>query len=260
MHNLLQRLKALRRFDLAQPWRLGMPHWPTHPPYTHSLTKLHGDIVLAGGASSAADAISLGTHTGTHIDAPAHFSRHGRLHGGADVAAVQDYALGIAGHGVDRLGLMLTRCILLDAAADGPLAPETGLGAKALAQAERAAGVRIEAGDAVLIRTGWGARWNAPAAFVNARRQPGVTLDGAAWLSARGVALAGSDTVAFERTPSAEMAVHVHLLVEHGIPIVECLNLEELAAAHAYESLLVLSPLRLEGATASPCRPYALVE
>jgi len=60
---------------------------------------------------------------------------------------------------------------------------------------------------------------------------PGVTLDGARWLSGRGIFAAGSDTASFERMPSALMEVHVHLLVECGIHIMECLRLEELAAA-----------------------------
>ena len=54
------------------------------------------------------------------------------------------------------------------------------------------------------------------------------------------------------------MPVHVHLLVESGIHIVECLNLEELAAAKVYEFLFVALPLKIRGATGSPIRPIAL--
>ncbi len=39
------------------------------------------------------------------------------------------------------------------------------------------------------------------------------------------------------------MAVHVHLLVESGIHIIECLNLEDLAASGAREFLFVAAPL-----------------
>ena len=55
------------------------------------------------------------------------------------------------------------------------------------------------------------------------------------------------------------MPVHVHLLVESGIHIIECLNLEELAAAGVREFLFVALPLKIEGGTASPIRPIALV-
>jgi kynurenine formamidase len=56
------------------------------------------------------------------------------------------------------------------------------------------------------------------------------------------------------------MEVHVHLLVEAGIPILECLALEALSAARVGEFLFVAAPLKLDGATGSPLRPCALVE
>jgi kynurenine formamidase len=55
------------------------------------------------------------------------------------------------------------------------------------------------------------------------------------------------------------MPVHVHLLVESGIHILECLNLEELAAAGAWTFLLVAAPLKIRGATGAPVRPLAIV-
>jgi kynurenine formamidase len=77
-------------------------------------------------------------------------------------------------------------------------------------------------------------------------------------LSERGVFAAGSDTVAFERVPTATMPVHVHLLVESGIHIIEALNLEELAREKVYEFVFVAAPMKIRGATGSPIRPLAL--
>jgi kynurenine formamidase len=54
------------------------------------------------------------------------------------------------------------------------------------------------------------------------------------------------------------MPVHVHLLVESGIHIVEVLNLEELAAAGVREFVFVGAPLKIEGATGAPLRAFAL--
>ena len=51
------------------------------------------------------------------------------------------------------------------------------------------------------------------------------------------------------------MPVHVHLLVESGIHIIECLNLEELAAARVTELLFIAAPLKIRGATGAPMRP-----
>jgi kynurenine formamidase len=263
MRDLINRLSALRRFDLAQNWHAGMPHYPSHPPYARSLTKLHGDFVLENGASSASDAVSFGTHTGTHIDALCHYSLGGRLHGGGEVSRLQDWTDGIAQHGAETMPLFLQRGVLLDVArmfGDGPLDAGMALDAALLERAEETSGARLERGGVALIRTAWGQYWGEPRRFVNGLRMPGVTLDGARWLSRRGVAAAGSDTLSFERLPSPRMEVHVHLLVEAGIHILECLALEELSAARVSEFVFVAAPLKLDGATASPLRPYALAE
>jgi kynurenine formamidase len=65
-----------------------------------------------------------------------------------------------------------------------------------------------------------------------------------------------------ERDPDTNMMLfgHVHLLVTHGIHIIENLNLEELAAAGHHEFCFVGVPLKFRGATGSPIRPLALVD
>jgi kynurenine formamidase len=52
---------------------------------------------------------------------------------------------------------------------------------------------------------------------------------------------------------------HAHLLVTHGIHIIENLNLDELAAAQQYAFCFIGIPLKFRGATGSPIRPLALV-
>ena len=103
------------------------------------------------------------------------------------------------------------------------------------------------------------AHWHEPARYLSQGHGPGPSLAGARWLSEHGVFAAGSDTVAFEKIPSETMPVHVHLLVESGIHIIECLNLEELAAAKVREFLFVGAPLKIRGATGAPLRPLALL-
>ena len=93
----------------------------------------------------------------------------------------------------------------------------------------------------------------------NDTRCPGPGLAAAQWLSARGIFAAGSDTVPFERSPDPKMPVHVHLLVESGIHIIECLNLEELARDGVREFFFVGAPMKIRGATGAPIRPLAIV-
>ncbi len=255
----LAQFRNARLFDLAQPYFLGMPHYPSHPPFLFSLSKKHGDVVAAGGASSASEAIALGGHVGTHMDALCHFSKDGRLHGGVAAAQVQSYARGIAHLSIDTVGLILRRGVLLDVAGADPLPEDFTITPENLADCVERQRVEIQPGDVVLLRTGWGRFFSDPARYVNDLRTPGPALPAARWLSRRGVFAVGSDTLTFERVPAPGMPVHVHLLVEAGIHILEALYLEELAAASVSTFLFVAAPLKIRGGTGSPIRPFAVV-
>jgi kynurenine formamidase len=259
---LAEAIGRFRVIDLAQPYFTGMPHYPLHAPYLYSLSKKHGEFVNSGGASSAAEAIALSTHTGTHIDALCHYSANGKLHGGEDPVELQSYASGFSRLSVDTIEPIFRRGVLLDIArvvrldvlpVDFVITPAH------LESALAAAGAEIRVGDVVLLRTGWSRYWNDPGRFISEVRSPGPALEGSRWLSAHKIFAAGSDTAPFEFAPSPTMAVHVHLLVESGIHIIECLNLEVLAESCASEFLFIAAPLKIRGGTASPIRPVALV-
>jgi len=262
MTPLIDLLTSARVYDLAQPYFTGMPHHPAHPPFLFSLVKSHGEYLGPIGNSSASDAIALGSHVGTHIDALCHFSCGGKLYGGDEAAGLQSYGGGLRRHSIDTVPPILRRGVLLDiapAAGLDPLPDDFEITAAQLDAAVSAAGVAIKPGDVVLLRTGWARYFRDPGKFISQVHGPGPGVAGARWLSSRGIFAAGSDTVAFEKVPDLAMPVHVHLLVEHGIHIVECLNLEELAKAGVSEFAFVALPLKLEGATGSPVRPIALV-
>jgi kynurenine formamidase len=260
MPTLFDLLASAKVYDLAQPYFTGMPHHPSHPPFLFSLVKSHGEYVGPIGNSSASDAIALGSHVGTHIDALCHFSCGGKLYGGHDAADQQSYSGGLRRHSIDTVPPILRRAILLDIAAMAGLDPLPADFEITPAHLDAAAGnIEIHSGDIVLLRTGWARYFRDPGTFISEVHGPGPAIAGAQWLSSRGVFAAGSDTVAFEKVPDVAMPVHVHLLVEHGIHIIECLNLEELAKSAVREFLFVALPLKLEGATASPVRPIALV-
>jgi kynurenine formamidase len=259
---LLKAIAEARIYDLGQPYFVGMPHHPMHPPFLFSLTKMHGDYVMPNGGSSASESLALGGHLGTHIDALCHFSCGGRLHGGNDVAAAQSYSGGMKQLSVDTLAPIVRRGVLLDIAgaqkleslpASFEITPEH------LANAARTQAVEIKPGDVLLLRTGWGAFFQDVARFESQMHGPGPGEEAARWLSSKQIFAAGSDTINFEFVPSRTMPVHVHLLVESGIHIIECLNLEQLAAERIYEFVFVASPLKFRGATGSPIRPFALV-
>ena len=262
MNGLLELLTAAKVYDLAQPYFAGMPHYPTHPPFLFGLTKLHGDAVGPAGNSSAADAIAMGSHVGTHIDALCHFSCGGKLHGGDDVAPLQSYVGGLRKHSVDTVAPILRRGVLLDIAGalgGSPLAEDFEVKPEHLEAVARAQAVEIRQGDVVLLRTGWARFFEDARQYVRNAHGPGPSLAGAQWLSVRGIFAAGADTVAFEKVPAPAMPAHVHLLVDSGVHIIECLNLEDLAADQVWEFVFVAAPMKIRGATGAPVRPLALV-
>jgi kynurenine formamidase len=257
--DLLHQLQSAKTYDLAQSYFIGMPHHPVHPPYLFSLVKKHGEYVTAAGGSSASEALGFGGHVGTHIDALCHFSRSGKLHDGGEVA--QSYTGGLERLSVDTIAPIFRRGVLLDIArqenmdvlpVDFTITPEH------LEAAERAQNIAVREGDVVLLRTGWARYWEDAGRFISQVRGPGPGEAGARWVSARHAFAAGSDTVAFEFVPAPNMPVHVHLLVESGIHIIECLNLEQLAADGVYEFIFIAAPLKIRGGTGSPIRPLAL--
>ncbi len=259
---MVDRWRNARVYDLGVPYFVGMPHYPTHPPFLYSLTKVHGEVVLPGGTSAAAEAIALGSHVGTHMDALCHFSKDGKWHGGLETRGCQSYTEGMAQYSIDTVAPVIRRGLLLDIArvegvdvlpVDFTVTPRH-MEAACLQQ-----GVVLEAGDVVFLRTGWMRYWNEPAKYIANVHGPGPELEGARWLTERLVYAVGSDTVSFEKVPSPSMAVHVHLLVESGVHIIEVLNLEELARDQVNEFLLVAAPMKIRGATGAPVRPLAIV-
>ena len=248
-----------RVYDLAQPYFVGMPHYPTHPPFLFGLTKKHGDIMLEKANSSAADAITFGGHVGTHIDALNHFSCAGKLYGGKTAEDVQTYGGGVDHLSAETIPPIVRRGVLLDVAGQQgheALPKDFAIEPAHLESAQRA---EVRDGDVVLIRTGWARYFEHAAKYVCEVHGPGPEFAAAQWLSKRGIFAAGSDTIAFEKVPSKEMPVHVHLLVDSGIHIIEVLNLEELARDHVYEFTFVAAPLKIRGGTGAPIRPLAFI-
>lgn len=250
--------------DLAQPLHAGIPVSPSHPGFKHALLRRHGDAVRVDGTSGANDMLVLGTHTATHIDALAHISHDGLLHGGVDAHAAQVGGRFVE-HGVHTIAPVVAPGVLLDVPAQrgvGRLAAGQAITAADLERA--AAGRQIEPGSVLLVRTGWGRLWDDPAGFLSHDDGvPGPDEGACEWLAARSPCLVGSDTTAFEHIPAgaghARLPGHRVLLVEAGVPIMEMLQLERLASVGAADFTVVAAPLAIVGATGSPLRPIALV-
>jgi len=259
MQPLLESIEKARVFDLEQLRYAGAPSHPAHAPGFNYFLHRHHARGAAEARTGASGIIVTPEHSGTHIDALAHQAENLTLHGGIHVDEGVQTSVGFRKLGIETMAALVCRGVLLDVAGDKRLDPEHAV---TPADLERAQRVEVREGDAVLVRTGYGALWSKPDEYL---RAAGVGAAGSRWLVERKVRAVGADNMAFDvmsSTPDPELKVtlpgHVLLLVRAGIPIIENLNLEELASAKVYEFLFVCLPLKMRGATGSPVRPIAI--
>jgi kynurenine formamidase len=253
-----------RVYDLAHAMEPGMPVSPNHPGYRMALLRRHGDMVRADGGSAANEMIVVGGHTGTHLDALAHVSQGGKLHGGLSAAEVQTGGR-FSMLGVETVEPIFCRGVLLDVAECRGESVGAGepITAAELTRVAEQQGTPVPHDGAVLIRSGWARHWGEPETYLgHSGGVPGPDASAAEWLAQARPRVTGHDSMAYEHLPPGAghtlLPVHRILLVKHGIHIIENLDLEQLAADRVYEFLFVCLPLKFVGATGSPVRPIAV--
>ena len=199
---------ARQLIDISMPLRNGMVHWPSDPAprFERLMERRRGDPYTL-------TALALSVHTGTHVDAPAHYLRGGRT--------------------VDEMDL---------AGLVGPVRVLEIADAAAVTAAELARH-RIRRGDRVLFKT----RNSLIAAGRRlATDYVALAADAASALAARGVLAVGVDALSVD--PPECDAAHLALL-EAGIWIIEGLRLGGVPAGR-YELLCLPLRLATEGAPA----------
>ena len=172
---------------------------------------------------------------------------------------------GFTAMGVDQIGTILTRGVLIDVAGlkgVDMLEDEYEITVEDLEAALERQELELREGDAVLIRTGWGALWGEDNERYNAST-PGIGVAAAEWLIERDPILIGSDNwpveVAPSKTlPSASLPVHQIALVVHGVHLLENLDLSALAERGDPEFAFALQPIKVAGGTGSAVAPVAL--
>ena len=277
-------LTSARLIDLSHTWEIQSPIASVNPKYSFALAATHGKTrgtFNDGGQLSFAseDMHWSGQHGAPSIDAIGHIGRDGKLFGGVDAERTTANPAGIGATGtganlaIDQFppDLMVNRGVLLDVATmvqgnASPLPANFEITAAHLERAAQRQGVQLRKGDTVFIRTGWGPYFRSDTALYAGEASPGPGLDAADFLIRSGARVVGNDTLTFEKRPPVVTSpkfqvfpVHMRLIADSGIYIVENLNLEELAAAKAYEFAVVVPPLKVKGGTGSAVRIFALV-
>jgi kynurenine formamidase len=225
-----------------------------------------GDLV---DASSFADFLGIAPHgmAHTHLDALCHFLHNGQMYNGFPASRVTSAgatALSIEA-GADGI---VSRGVLLDVpAAKGRdwLEPGEAIHPDDLEAAEQQAGIQVESGDILLVRTGRHRRRRELGDWNGRETLAGLHASCLPWLWQRQVAVLGCDGVS-DVIPSQisdfRMPIHVVTIVSMGIHLIDNCDLEALAEACAakrrWSFLLTLAPLRLSQGTASLLNPIAV--
>jgi arylformamidase len=199
--------------DVSVPLRTGMVHWPDNPP-----VRIERMLDISKGASANVSALSMGSHTGTHMDAPVHFLNDGTTLDEMDLGATMGRA----------------RVIELDAA-----------------EAIRLQDVddkNIVAGERIIFKTrnSTSAWWSEPfdEHFVY------VAREAADFLAGQGIRMVGVDYLSVGGFKRDGAETHRALLAA-GIWIIEGLQLSRIQPGD-YE--LICLPLLISGADGAPAR------
>jgi kynurenine formamidase len=193
--------------------------------------------------------IHTGEHTGTHVDAPVHWSS-GR--DGLDVSQL-------------ALRTLVAPAAVVDVAERAGADPDFLLGIDDVRQWEADHGP-LPAGGWLLLRTGWDERSADAARFLNADEtgphSPGISAECARWLAEQtqlvglGVETVGTDAGAAHGFDPPFPCHHYFL----GAGKMGLTQLQNVASLPATGAVLVVSPLPIVGGSGSPARVYAMVE
>ena len=199
--------------DVSVPISAHMPIWPDNPPVL--LERVRD---MDRGDHNNVSRLSLGVHTGTHVDAPLHFVANG--------AAAEQLPLDV----------LIGRATLIHLS-DVSQVSEQDLRGAVMLPVER-----------LLIRTRNSEWWRRGDTTFH-RDMVGLTDDAARWIVQSGIKLVGVDYLSVA-PPGFGTPVH-RILLEARTVIVEGLNLSEV---HAGEYQLWCLPLRLVGSDGAPAR------
>lgn len=215
-----------RVIDLSHPLRTGMPVFPGDPE-----VRIRPAVTIPEAGVNVMS-LELGSHSGTHVDAPSH---------SVDGAAT-----------IDRIdpGRLIgpARVITLTG-----LAPRTRIDIAAVGDQLQA----VRPGEIVLFRTDWSTRFGEPAYLDHPFLDPAV---GIALLRA-GVTVMGVDTLNPDETPLGDAAPHLpfhDVFLGAGGLIIE--NLTGLGQVTAPEPWFIGLPLRIDGGDGSPLRAVVVEE
>jgi len=202
----------------------------------------------------------------SHLDAQRHIAVDGKIFNGYPEESVDQIGKGNMGVHHMKNGIF-TRGVLVDIPllkGVPYLEPGTSITIEDLEAWEKKSNLTVQSGDVLLIRTGRWAREKEKGMWKFDEYAAGLHASTAKWLKERDVAVLGSDGTADVLPSGCESQTHpLHqlVLIGLGMPLLDNLNLEDIAVVAAnqnrWEFLLVVAPMRIIGGTGSPVNPIA---
>lgn len=264
--------RAAASVRTGRVYRLGLPigraslppvhNRPAPERYTLSAPADASEMEMFGaapGVGANEDVIVIPSHMGTHMDALCHVFADDTIYNGHPAGAFTPRT-GASRCSIERTAAFAARVVVLDVERHtGGLAPGQPIDGDLLEAVRAAAGVEMFPGDAVLVRTGWAERFLAGERGSYA--QAGLGLGSVDFLADHDVAVVGVDNTAVECIPFDEgifLGVHIELLRNLGVTLLEHLHLGELSADGVAEGMLVVAGLPVTGAAGSPINPIVI--
>jgi kynurenine formamidase len=251
---------------MALPWN--MVSGPDNPhPALHFMTDM-GDVESPE-PTGIKDFIGVNFHgkSISHLDALTHIAFKGQLFGGKS-AAIEIDSTGSGWGSVDKLGPIVTRGVLLDAALMANqrwIEPGTAIHRSDVLALEERFGFKLGAGDCVLLHSGHLARRTSIGVWDPTDFSAGFHFDVIDLFKERKVSVIGADGDSDVRPSPVEgvhSPIHALALSALGIPLLDNLQLETLASLctklNRWTFTVVISPLNVPRGTGSPVTPVAI--
>ena len=251
-------IKTGEIIELAHPLNDKMAFFGTRRFDVHPKRTFMNDFSNRRGSNEEVVVSEIG-QVGTQFDGFAHQTHEDSLYNCVK-SSENTTRSGFKKFGMDKVGTIMTRGVLIDVAAlkGVPMLGDTyEITVDDIKAALERQKTTLQAGDAVVIHTGWGQLYGKDnPRYV--RSGPGIGVPAAEFLLKQDPLLLGADNWPVEVAPNPDprlsLPVHQLALVVNGVHLLENMKLDDLAAKQVYEFAFIVQPIKaaMSGSTVAP--------
>lgn len=210
------------------------------------------------------DVLQTWVGIGSQLDGLGHLGENGKYYNCLDEKEISAIT-GLTKLGTHDIPPLVGRAVIIDMAAHAGvdvLAPGQHFGPAEVKAAIKAQGIDIETGDIILFHTGWTANKLESDPQTWGSSEPGLNNAGVEYIASLNPMAVGADTWGLEPIPAPKgdkvFYGHVVLLKQHGIYILETMNIGPLVNEGVKEFMFVLGQPRIIGTVQAMINPVAL--